>query len=58
MFIFIESACAHVHACGRGAERIPNRLHTVSTESGAGFSLTNGKTIRPELKSRVRRLTN
>ena len=36
-----ECVCVCVQVQGRGRERIPSRLHAVSTELEAGLELTN-----------------
>ena len=55
MFVYFERERAHVHTSVGGereSERIPSRLHAVSTEPHVGF---NPMTLRsrPEPKSRV-----
>ena len=61
MFIysFWESVCVREQRRGRerGWERIPGRLHTVSTEPDAGLEPMNHE-IWPELKPRVRGWTD
>ena len=56
LFVYFERASLGRRGTGRKGERIPSRLHTVSTEPKTGLELTT-MSPPPELKSRIRRST-